>query len=98
MNGRHPCRYTYPRQSAGYPPPLVQATCRLILSYRIAPLAIMGGTVRPGPARVKGGLRRRSAIEEARPWDPHRTKPKVGSYRGDAGGLPAALTRSRQLP
>jgi hypothetical protein len=84
MNGRHPCRYAYPRQSAGYPPPLVQATCRLILSYRIAPLAIMGGTVRPGPRQ--GRLRRRSAIEQARPWTrtaPNLRSAAIGTMRED---------------
>ncbi len=59
-----PCRCVY--SPNGRPPAaVVQAACRLTLGYRIVPLAIMEGTVRPGPRQ--GRLRRRSAIEQARP-------------------------------
>jgi hypothetical protein len=45
-------------------------------------------------ARVKGAY----GVPPGSPTlDPHRTDPKVGSYRGDAGGLPVRLTRNRQL-
>src|SRR3954452_16779598 len=48
---------------------------------------------RSGTARVKGAC----GVPPGSPTlDPHRTEPEVGSYRGDAGGLPARLTRNRQ--
>jgi hypothetical protein len=60
---------------------VVQAICRLTLSYRIAPLAIMEGTVRPGL--------RRSAIEQARPWthtEPNLKSAAIGAMREDCPG------------
>lgn len=69
--------------------------CRLTLGSRIAPLAIMGSAVRPGTRsrRASGVAQRSSKLAP----DPHRTEPKVGGYRGDAGGLPAPLTPNCQL-
>jgi hypothetical protein len=66
------------------PAAVVQGARRLILSSRIAPLAIMGGTGRPGPRQ--GRLRRRSAIEQARPWtraEPNLRSAAIGAMRED---------------
>ncbi|GAA0604108.1 hypothetical protein GCM10010524_71280 [Streptomyces mexicanus] len=47
------------------------------------------GRGRSGTARVKGAY----GVPPGSPTlDPHRTAPKVGSYRGDAGGLPVRLS------
>ena len=45
------------------------------------------GVLGPQSKASEARLRRRSAIEQARPWT--RTDPKLGSYRGDAERLPA---------
>jgi hypothetical protein len=55
------------------------------LGFRIAPLAIMGSAVRHG---TRQGRPPAVARDRFATLDPHRTEPKVGSYRGDAEDWP----------
>ncbi|TCN41023.1 hypothetical protein EV644_105309 [Kribbella orskensis] len=61
-----------------------EVVCHLTVGSRIAPLAMMGSAVRPGTRQ--GRLRRRSAIEQARPLtrtDPNLRSAAIGAMRED---------------
>ena len=87
INDRHPADVVL-AETAGCPPPAVDACFRLIVGYRIAPLAIME---KCGPARHASRAPPASLRDRASSTlDPHRSEPKVGSYRGDAEDCPSA--------